>query len=90
MAIILPGKSICPICNQPILADDKTVSTSAFIENRESPLWPYSDAGMHQACFSSWSLRDNFILAFNDYYQQHFRGSRTMLQDGRIQETTPQ
>ena len=89
MAILILGQSECSICSGTLKEGDAIVSTSAFIENENDPLWPYFDSGMHQHCFDNWSLRDQFIESFNEFYDRHYRGMRRMTLDGNIVDCEP-
>ena len=51
MAIVIPGKTRCAICNQIIEADDEIVAFSPFIPNKLDPLWIFNDAAAHAQCF---------------------------------------
>jgi len=46
MALWIPGKTQCLLC-QEVIVDRDTVSTTHFIVDRSDPLWPYSDAVIH-------------------------------------------
>ena len=65
MAIILRGKSQCPICSQVIGQDDEIVSTSHFIGEQDDPLWRFSDAAMHRQCFLEWEHRREYVDRYN-------------------------
>lgn len=56
MALILPGKTLCPICGKPIEADDRAVAFSAFVPNEVDPLYYFHDAAFHEHCFNSHPL----------------------------------
>jgi hypothetical protein len=49
-----------------LLDNDDFVATTHFISDEKSPLWPYSDAVMHYECFLAWSLRSQFVVAYNE------------------------
>ena len=65
MAIIIDGHTQCPLCDGVLGANDDTVSTTAFIGDSADPLWRFSDAGMHRACFLGWNDRESFVDRFN-------------------------
>jgi len=65
MALIIRGKSVCPICGQVLNENDRLVATQHFIADQEDPLWRYSDAGMHYACFQVWPSRELFVAKYN-------------------------
>lgn len=51
MALILRGKSVCPLCDQLIQPDDEIVGFPPFAGEPGDPLHIFNDAGFHQACF---------------------------------------
>lgn len=65
MAIIIKGKSTCPLCGEIFATGEKTVATMPFIENISHHLWRYSDAAMHYECFQNWECREEFVRMFN-------------------------
>ncbi len=65
MAQIILGASRCPLCDGVIAEDFGIVATSHFIANASDPLWRYSDAAMHRACFLAWPHREEFVVKFN-------------------------
>jgi len=87
MALIILGKTLCPLCGKIIGKIDQTVATSHFIADRNDPLWRYSDAGFHKECFLAWEHREEFIKRFNDIVQPMVFGNGTykhMEPDGEI------
>ena len=56
MALIIGGKSTCPICNHILEDGDDLVATTHFIADKTDPLWRYSDSAIHRSCFLSWSI----------------------------------
>ncbi len=52
MALILLGKTICRLCNRPLLEVEGIVAFTAFLP-QEHELSRYSDAGFHQRCFEA-------------------------------------
>jgi hypothetical protein len=50
MAILILGKSICPLCNQVIKENDDIVMFSPFVSNKKDDLWFISDAVVHKNC----------------------------------------
>ncbi|HKI36223.1 MAG TPA: hypothetical protein VKA46_30480 [Gemmataceae bacterium] len=65
MALILPGKSRCPLCDTVIRAGDDIVATTHFIGDPTDLLWNFSDAAMHKACFLAWKYREEFVAKYN-------------------------
>jgi hypothetical protein len=66
MALIFLGKTECAICNVVLKEGDQIVATSAFIADRDDPLWQFSDAAMHKSCFLEWDQRKNFVEKYNE------------------------
>jgi hypothetical protein len=50
MAIIITGKSRCPICNEIINESDDIVMFPPFIQNVNDPFYIFNDAGVHSSC----------------------------------------
>ena len=65
MALIFPGKTTCPICNEVLSDGEPIVATSHFIADNQDPLWPFSDAGMHKSCFLEWEHKREFVRRYN-------------------------
>lgn len=87
MALIILGKSKCPLCGDVIAKGDELVATSHFIESPSHPLWRYSDAAMHEVCFQRWEYREAFVAEFNRTFGATVWGNGTrhiMAADGSI------
>ncbi|MFK7789353.1 MAG: hypothetical protein AB8C95_07690 [Phycisphaeraceae bacterium] len=65
MAIIYKGIK-CPICDETLDTKEKFVATTHFIGDEADPLWRYSDAAMHYACFQEWKHRETFVEKYNN------------------------
>ena len=65
VALILPGKTECSLCDNVIMDGDDIVATSHFIADRNDPLWRFSDSAMHRSCFLIWDQRGAFVAKFN-------------------------
>lgn len=92
MALILLGKSTCPLCTEILETGQELVATSHFITDSKHPLWIYSDAGMHKKCFLGWKHRTEFITMYNEFYRKYVFGNGTvlfMLDDGEIIRKAP-
>jgi hypothetical protein len=50
MAMIIRGKTICPLCGRVLAEDDEVVSFPAFLRP-EHELGAFSDAAYHLQCF---------------------------------------
>ena len=82
MALFFPGQTTCALCDGVLTDRDDCVGTSHFIAEGNHPLWRFSDAVMHRACFLRWDHRVAFIDAFNTL---NGTGKR-MLADGTIRD----
>ncbi len=65
MALIIYGRTKCPLCAVVLREGDDIVATAHFIGDPSDPLWPFSDAAMHRACFLQWQLREAFVARYN-------------------------
>lgn len=88
MALLILGKSECPLCAQVIASGQETVATTHFIQFQAHPLWRFSDSTMHYACFRQWNQRAEFVALYNSTIGQIVWGNGTrhqMAADGVIQ-----
>jgi len=49
MAILLRGKSECPLCGK-IIVEEEAILYTSFTSNAKDPLFMFSDAAVHTAC----------------------------------------
>ena len=87
MALILRGKTECPLCSKVIEDGDNIVATSHFIADDKDAFWRFSDAAMHESCFLEWDQRQEFISKYNDVVGRFTSGGETyhqMNNDGAI------
>ena len=101
MALIILGRSPCPLCGRSLEKTDEIVATSHFIGDPADPLWRFADAGMHRACFVEWPRRSEFIARFNAVAAEYVAGNGTVahmddsgticrrLADGQFSEPAP-
>jgi len=89
MTLTLVDHSRCSLCNDALADSDETVSTTAFIDDPEHPLYAFSDTAMHRACFLAWPERPRFVVAYNDFMAKHYRGVDFMYPDGRTEQRPP-
>jgi hypothetical protein len=59
------GTATCALCNEAIRPDADAVVTPDFIADDTDPLFRFSDAAMHRACFAVWERRKHFVARFN-------------------------
>ena len=92
MALIIRGKTECPLCREVIAPDDDIVATSHFIADPKDSLWQYSDAAFHRRCFASWERREEFVRRFNEAARPFVFGNgkrHHMQDDGDIIQVEP-
>ena len=58
MALILLGKSSCPLCGRLLLEGEPWTALPAIADTAH-PLYSYFDAGLHQTCFDQWDSRES-------------------------------
>jgi hypothetical protein len=81
------GKSKCPLCGNVLAKGEQLRVFPHFIVDEADPLWRYSDAGMHLACFRTWDQREAFVGKFNARSTIVYNGKRRQMNDdGRIYE----
>lgn len=56
MAIILRGKSLCPLCGR-LLLEGESLTALPAIADTAHPLYNFFDSGFHQGCFDEWAYR---------------------------------
>ena len=87
MAIVILGKSKCPICGDVISSQDEIVSFPAFIHDSNHRLWAYNDAAMHQRCFVGWSEAAEYRKLFDSVWNaENPNHPRMITEDGSIIE----
>jgi hypothetical protein len=77
----------CALCGE-LLGDGEIVATTHFIADRDDPLWRFSDASMHYACFQNWPHREEFVSKYNSTIGQRVWGNGTrhlMHPDGKVE-----
>ena len=67
MALLIPGLTKCPLCGEVINKDDQIESFWHFIEDSKDPLYEYSDASFHKACFDIWEMRDEYLMRYSEF-----------------------
>jgi hypothetical protein len=91
MAIIIRGKSECPLCGKALAEGQRLIGTQHFIPDPEDPLWRFSDAGMHYDCFQQWPLREQFVAKYNNTLGRQVwgNGTRHHMQDDGVIQSVP-
>ncbi len=67
MALVIRGKSTCPLCGSVLADGDELWATTHFIADRNDPLWRFSDAAMHLRCFEAWEHHDEFAAKYEAF-----------------------
>ncbi len=74
MPLIRFGVTLCLLCEQPINSPEDCIAFPHFIEDKQDPLWPYSDAAFHKQCFDAWQRKSEFLRRLRAFEQvQHDR-----------------
>jgi hypothetical protein len=76
MAILLRGKTRCPICGNLIEEGDEAVLFPHFVLNEKDPLYALSDAACHRACVNADALGQAMLAAADEYYKRTGPGRR--------------
>jgi len=59
------GTATCALCHEAIRPDADVVLSPDFIAEDSDPLFCFSNAAIHRACFAVWGSRKTFVLRFN-------------------------
>lgn len=62
---ISAGGAYCALCREAISPEDDALVTPDFIADEGDPLWRFTDAPMHRACFLVWDRRKIFVARYN-------------------------
>lgn len=76
MAILLRGKTTCPICGMVIAEGDEAVLFPHFILNEDDPLYALSDTACHAACVDRDPLIASMLAASEAYLNNSGPGKR--------------
>jgi len=76
MALIISGKSTCPLCGLVMQKDEEIYGFPAFVGDESDPIYPYSDAGFHTACLAADPLGMIAIEAVDEWYANTGPGKR--------------
>jgi hypothetical protein len=66
MPIYVAGKSLCPLCRQPIAHGEDYIGFPSFLKRTHS-FSILSDAIVHQRCFKTWEYRDAFSRLLEEF-----------------------
>jgi hypothetical protein len=62
---IREGRAVCALCGEAIRPADDAFITPDFLAAESDPLWRFSDASLHRACFLVWEHRKSFVIRYN-------------------------
>jgi hypothetical protein len=64
------GAAHCALCGSAILQGEEALVTPDFLADDTDPMWRFSDAAMHRACFLVWDQRKVFVARYNAIARQ--------------------
>ena len=76
MAILLRGKTTCPICGSVIDEGDEATLFPHLILNELDPLYALSDGACHSACVNNDAVGRAMLAAAEEYYKWAGPGKR--------------
>ena len=62
MSIVIPGETVCPICEAHL--GEPYLSTSGIAFPKDHELWRYCDTALHQSCLEKWPKRKEFAEGY--------------------------
>ena len=65
MERIASGRALCALCGDVIRPGEDAFVTPDFLADESDPLWRFSDAPLHRACFLVWDRRKAFVAHYN-------------------------
>jgi hypothetical protein len=65
LPVHLGRRQLCPLCREAIGESDETVVIPDFLADDADPMWPFSNALYHRACFLVWEGRKKLVARFN-------------------------
>ena len=83
MAIIIKGKTTCPLCKQVIEEDHKVIAFSAFLPE-DHYLYKFSDEAFHEDCLKKHEKYEELIKVykgFNELYEQRPLPTKEEMED---------
>ena len=82
LALIIRGKSICPICGRVLNESDALLATPAFLKSTHR-LARFSDAAFHQECFLA-SPEHEEVERLWERYRAIWARAPSTLEEGEI------
>ncbi len=68
MALIIRGKTKCPVCSEVLREEDAIVSFPALFSKGHKYSF-CSDAAFHAGCFSEWEHSDSALSVYQEYLE---------------------
>jgi hypothetical protein len=65
LPVHLGRRQLCPLCREAIGEADETIVIPDFLADDGDPMWPFSNALYHRACFLHWDGRKALVARFN-------------------------
>jgi hypothetical protein len=79
MALIIPGKTYCAICNELIEENDDLIGLPSFCGNRADRLYMFNDAAMHKRCFEQHPDSSDVTRRVEEQYRRAGPGTHKCL-----------
>lgn len=76
MAVIIEGKTVCPLCGKTINEGQEVVAFSHFVPNELDPIWMFSDGAFHATCFYEHPLAEKAQARWREIIERLSPGSR--------------
>lgn len=76
MAIIIKGKTKCPLCGNTLEEGQELVAFSPFVSNELDPLWLFSDAAFHSDCLDHHTRSSEAIARHEEMRKKTAPGNR--------------
>jgi hypothetical protein len=76
MAIVIRGKSKCPLCGKLIEEGQEIESFSPFVANELDPLYMFTDGAFHSTCFYNHPLAEKAQARWAEIVERNGRGKR--------------
>jgi hypothetical protein len=76
VALILEGKTTCPICGKVLKTGEEIMGFPAFVSNQADPLLLFNDAGFHKDCVLAHALWPTLNWRMREYDEKTGPGHR--------------
>lgn len=76
MAVIILGKSKCPLCCKLMREGQNLISFPHFVANELDPAWVFSDRAFHVECFQSHPLAEKAQTRYEEIMARSGPGNR--------------